>query len=165
LIEYVLESIYNTITLGAPAVHHSRFAHGGLARMKANVVETNKRLCYLQDKLQDVLVLNSDIDDALDHLTQIIESPSTNIEHSVLKLSLQRVVKAVSKLENISSNINNKCNRFEQYVFVKHELNGVLKYRSKKSHPLSPSQHMPDVTSEMSQIVAYTVATSHHRQR
>ena len=91
-----LESIYNIVTLGAPAVHHSRFAHGGLARMKANVIETNKRLRYLQDKLQDVLILNSDIDDALDHLTQIMESPSTNIEYSVLKLSLQRVVRAVS---------------------------------------------------------------------
>jgi hypothetical protein len=64
--------------------------------MKANVIETNKRLCYLQEKLQDVLILNSDIDDALDHLSQIIESPSTNIQYSVLKLSLQRVVKAVS---------------------------------------------------------------------
>jgi chromosome segregation ATPase len=96
LIGEFLESIYNTVTLGAPAVHHSRFIHGGLARMKANINETNRRLRNLQDKLQDVLILNSDIDDALDHLTQIIESPSTNIEHSVLKLSLQRVVKAVS---------------------------------------------------------------------
>jgi hypothetical protein len=70
--------------------------HGGLRRMRSNIIETNKRLCYLQDKLQDVLILNSDIDDALDHLSQIIESPSTNIQYSVLKLSLQRVVKAVS---------------------------------------------------------------------
>lgn len=93
---FILESIYNTVTLGAPAVHHSRFAHGGLARMKANIIETNKRLCFLQDKLQDVLIRNGDIDDALDHLSHIIESPSTNIEYSVLKLSLQRVVKAVS---------------------------------------------------------------------
>ncbi len=77
-------------------MHHSRFMHGGLARMKANVIETNKRLLDLQEKLQDVLILNSDIDDALDHLSQIISSPSTNIEHSVLKLSLERVVKAVS---------------------------------------------------------------------
>jgi hypothetical protein len=95
-----LESIYNTVTLGAPAVHHSRFLHGGLRRMRANIIETNKHLCYLQDKLQDVLILNSDIDDALDHLSQIIESPSTNIQYSVLKLSLRRVVKAVSFQEN-----------------------------------------------------------------
>ncbi len=87
------------MTLGAPAVHHSRFTHGGLTRIKANIIETNKRLCYLQDKLQDVLILNSDIDDALDHLSQIIESPSTNIEYPVLKLSLQRVVKAVNLIE------------------------------------------------------------------
>lgn len=92
-----LEWIYNTLTLGAPAVHHSRFAQGGLARMKANVIESNKRLRFLQEKLQDVLILNGDIDDALDHLTHIIESPSTNIERSVLKSSLQRVVKAVSR--------------------------------------------------------------------
>jgi 5-methylcytosine-specific restriction endonuclease McrA len=82
-------------------VHHSRFAHGGLARIRANVIESNKRLCSLQEKLQDVLIINSDIDDALDHLTQIIESPSTNIERSVLKLSLQRVVKSVSFIESI----------------------------------------------------------------
>ena len=92
---FLSEAIYNTVTLGAPAVHHSRFATGGLARMKANTNERNKRLCFLQDKLQDVLVLNSDIDDALDHLTHILDSPSTNIDRSVLKLSLQRVVKAV----------------------------------------------------------------------
>ncbi len=96
MIEYVVGSIYNTVTLGAPAVHHSRFTHGGLARMKANVKETNKRLCYLQDKLQEVLILNSDIEDALDHLTHIIECPSTSVERSALKLSLQRVIKAVS---------------------------------------------------------------------
>lgn len=96
-----IEAIYNTVTLGAPAVHHSRFLHGGLARMKANVVENNKRLCYLQEKLQDVLILNSDIHDALDHLSHIIESPSTNIEYPVLKSSLQRVVKAVSCLYHI----------------------------------------------------------------
>ena len=89
------------MTLGAPAVHHSRFSHGGLARIKANVVETNKRLCDLQEKLQDVLILNSDIDDALDHLSHIIASPSTNIEYSVLKLSLQRVVKAVSVISKV----------------------------------------------------------------
>jgi hypothetical protein len=87
------------VTLGAPAVHHSRFLQGGLARMKTNIIETNKRLSYLQDKLQDVLILNGDIDDALDHLSHIIESPSTNIEYPVLKLSLQRVVKAVSLYE------------------------------------------------------------------
>ncbi|CAF0725715.1 unnamed protein product [Rotaria sordida] len=96
-------SIYNTVTLGAPAVHHSRFTHGGLARIKANERETNERLCYLQEKLQDVLILNSDIDDALDHLTKIIESPSTHIEHSVLKLSLQRVIQAVVSLLEYSS--------------------------------------------------------------
>ena len=68
--------------------------------MKANVLETNKRLCFLQEKLQDVLILNSDIHDALDHLSHIMESPSTNIEYPVLKLSLQRVVNAVSSLSS-----------------------------------------------------------------
>ncbi|CAF5123302.1 unnamed protein product, partial [Rotaria sp. Silwood1] len=82
------------VTLGAPAVHHSRFTYGGLARIKAFERETNERLCYLQDKLQDVLILNSDINDALDHLTQTIASSSTNIQHSVLKLSFERVDRA-----------------------------------------------------------------------
>lgn len=82
--------------MGAPAVHHSRFLQGGLARLKANIHEPNKRLVYLQDKFQNVLILNSDIRDALDHLSKIIESPSTNIEYSILKLSLKRVVKAVN---------------------------------------------------------------------
>ncbi|CAF3347149.1 unnamed protein product [Rotaria sp. Silwood1] len=91
-------SIYNMVTLGAPAVHHSRFTYGGLARIKAFERETNERLCYLQDKLQDVLILNSDINDALDHLTQTIASSSTNIQHSVLKLSFERVDRAVRRL-------------------------------------------------------------------
>ncbi|CAF2707780.1 unnamed protein product [Rotaria sp. Silwood2] len=108
-------SIYNTITLGAPAVHHSRFTHGGLVRIKANECETNEHLSYLQDKLQAVLILNSDIDDALDHLTQIIASPSTNIEHSVLKLSLQRVVQAVvSLLEYSSKDLDSIANSSSQ---------------------------------------------------
>ena len=89
------EAIYNTVTLGAPAIHHSRFVNGGLRRMKVNAVETNKRLVFLQEKLQEILILNGDIDDALDHLNQIIESPTTTIEPSALKLSLQRVVKSV----------------------------------------------------------------------
>ncbi|UJR33924.1 hypothetical protein I4U23_021343 [Adineta vaga] len=97
------KAIYNTVTLGAPAVHHSRFSHGGLRRMKANIIESNKRLRFLQEKLQDVLILNSDIEDALDHLTHILESPSTNVERSVLRLSLQRVVKAVSSLLEYST--------------------------------------------------------------
>ena len=102
LVESVSEWIYNTVTLGAPAVHHSQFTHGGLRRMKAGLVENNKRLCFLQDKLQEILVLNGDIDDALDHLSHIIESPSTTMERSVLKLSLQRVIKAVSREELFS---------------------------------------------------------------
>ncbi|CAF3339103.1 unnamed protein product [Rotaria sp. Silwood1] len=108
-------SIYNMVTLGAPAVHHSRFTYGGLARIKAFERETNERLCYLQDKLQDVLILNSDINDALDHLTQTIASSSTNIQHSVLKLSFERVDRAMASLVNtlvdrardsIANNIN-----------------------------------------------------------
>ena len=83
------------MTLGAPAVHHSRFTNGGLARMKENMIERNPRLCSLQDNLQEILILNSDIDDALDHVTQILEHPRTTMERSVLNLSLQRVVKAV----------------------------------------------------------------------
>ncbi|CAF3946264.1 unnamed protein product [Adineta steineri] len=111
------KSIYNTVTLGAPAVHHSRFTHGGLARMKANILEKNKRLCDLQEKLQEVLILNSDIDDALDHLTQILESPSTNIERSVLKLSLERVVKAVfSLLEYSSKDLDSISNSAGQMI-------------------------------------------------
>ncbi|CAF1149993.1 unnamed protein product [Adineta ricciae] len=111
------KAIYNTVTLGAPAVHHSRFATGGLARMKANISEKNKRLCFLQDKLQDVLVLNSDIDDALDHLTHILDSPSTNIDRSVLKLSLQRVVKAVfSLLEYSTKDLDSIANSTGQVV-------------------------------------------------
>jgi hypothetical protein len=88
--------VYNTITLGAPAVHHSRFVNGGLRRIKANIDETSKRLCFLQDKLQDILVLNGDIDDALDHLTQIVENPATIVERSLIQCSLQRVIVAVS---------------------------------------------------------------------
>ena len=91
------------MTLGAPAVHHSRFLQGGLARIRSNLIESNKRLAYLQDKLQEVLILNSNIDDAIDHLSHIISSPTTNIEYSVLKLSLQRVVKAVFSLLEYSS--------------------------------------------------------------
>lgn len=91
-----LEAIYNTITLGAPAVHHSRFTHGGLARIKANEPELNKRLIYLQEKLQEALILNSNIEDAFDHLTQVMCSPSTNLEYSVFKASLERAIQAVS---------------------------------------------------------------------
>jgi hypothetical protein len=91
------------VTLGAPAVHHSRFLQGGLTRIKSNIIESNKRLAYLQDKLQEVFILNSDIDDAIDHLSHIILSPTTNIEYPVLKLSLQRVVKAVYSLLEYSS--------------------------------------------------------------
>ncbi|CAF1154829.1 unnamed protein product, partial [Didymodactylos carnosus] len=95
--------IYNTVTLGAPAVHHSQFTNGGLSRIKSNIIVTNARLKSLQDNFQDVLILNSDIDDALDHLCQIIESPSTSVEHNVLQMSLQRVVAAVLSLLNYST--------------------------------------------------------------
>ncbi|CAF3343789.1 unnamed protein product [Rotaria sp. Silwood1] len=110
-------SIYNMVTLGAPAVHHSRFTYGGLARIKAFERETNERLCYLQDKLQDVLILNSDINDALDHLTQTIASSSTNMQHSVLKLSLERVDRAVvSLLEYSDKDLDTIANSSSQII-------------------------------------------------
>ncbi|CAF2124477.1 unnamed protein product [Rotaria magnacalcarata] len=97
------KSIYNTITLGAPAVHHSRFTHGGLERIKTNEHELNKHLSYLHDKLQDILIRNSDIEDGLEHLSQIMANPSTNIDHSIIKLSLQRIIRAVDSLLQYAS--------------------------------------------------------------
>ncbi|CAF3254826.1 unnamed protein product [Rotaria socialis] len=95
--------MYNTITLGAPAVHHSHFTHGGLERIKTNEHELNKHLSYLHDKLQDILIFNSDIEDELEYLSQIMANPSTNIDHSILKLSLQRVIRAVDSLLQYAS--------------------------------------------------------------
>ena len=106
------------MTLGAPAVHHSRFTNGGLARMKGSMIEMNKRLCSLQEKLQEILILNSDIDDALDHVTQILDHPLTPMERSVLNLSLQRVVKAVGLNRKSTSDAKSDgllCSRSSPY--------------------------------------------------
>lgn len=63
---YYQGSLYNTITLGAPAIHHMRFANGGLRKIKQIRLDANKRLCSLQEMLSDLLFLYGNVEDILD---------------------------------------------------------------------------------------------------
>ena len=78
-------------------MHHFRFANGGLRKIKENLVETNERLYMLQEKFQDVLVLNADIEEALDYLFLCIGTAKITKKSCQWKASLERVLRSVRR--------------------------------------------------------------------